>query len=162
MYMWYPWNSRANMWSALRAGQLRQTMGESLRFGLVEFSLRLRIIANPSAADRRCKKRTEEGLRWERRGAHHRRMVLQSIIDDPTCICGAGHVLKPVSRSVLRIACARIGSGYPHNSIPALPPLPLWRLDSFTPPFAAGSSDFREARMWAGPDSRLPTPYFRR
>lgn len=89
-------------------------------------------------------------------------MVLQSIIEDPTCICGAGHVLKPVSRSILRITCVRIGSGYPHDSIPALPPLPLRRLDPFTPPFAAGSSDFREARMWAGPDSRLPTPYFRR
>lgn len=35
---------------------------------------------------------------------------------------------------------------------------------SFTPPLGAGwkHSDFRKARMWAGPDSRLPTPYFRR
>lgn len=60
-----------------------------------------------------------EGLGRERRGEHRRWTVLRSIIDDPTCICGARHVLKPVPRSVPRIVCARIGSGYPHDSIPA-------------------------------------------
>lgn len=51
---------------------------------------------------------------------HRRRTVLPSIIDGhPACMCGAKHVLKPVFRSVPRTACVRIGSGYPHDSIPA-------------------------------------------
>lgn len=107
----------------------------------------------------------------EERRRHRRRTVLPSIIDDPACMCGAKHVLKPVSRSVPRTACARrirvptrLHPHFLHPPLPSILPFPtsFSRLGSFTPPFAAGSSDFREARMWAGPDSRLPTPYFRR
>jgi len=148
-----------------RAGQLRKTMGESLRrwFDLtgIEFSLRLQIIANPST-DHRCKKGQRKNLRWERETKRYcRRTVLRSIIDDPTCICGARHVLKPVSRSIPRIICARIGSGYPHDSI-----LISFSSSLTSSLFHAAICDWKQrlpqARMWAGPDSRLPTPYFRR
>lgn len=71
-------------------------------------------------------------------------------------------------RSVPRIACTyriRVPTRLPSfsislflSSLSRLGPPPSLS----PPPFAAGSSDFRKARMWAGPDSRLPTPYFRR
>lgn len=89
------------------------------------------------------------------------------------------HVLKPVSPDRFRepnlTACARITDPGTHTTTPrpsapsssssSTSPLSFTAFTSrlFQPPMsAAGSSDFREARMWAGPDSRLPTPYFRR
>lgn len=83
------------------------------------------------------------------------------------------HVLKPVSPDRFREPHApgsriRVPTRLPLALPPPRPPLLPLLLFPFTsrlfqPPMsAAGNSDFREARMWAGPDSRLPTPYFRR
>lgn len=112
--IWYTWNSPAYAWSALHLVSRRWSVTEDDGWVIetVIRSDRDRIL--PASADyyeslhrSPVQKRTKEESKVRETKRHCRWTVLRSIIDDPTCICGARHVLKPVSRSVPRIICAQ-------------------------------------------------------
>lgn len=151
-------------------GQLRETMGESSRrrFDLTrdrilrssaDYYRAVLPLTRIGSPQKREKKGEYEGASSANSSSVHYRR-------SSGLACAARETrLKTGSRSVPRIACARIGSGYPHDSNSSLllflllAPLPLLKLFRAAA-FAAESSDFREARMWAGPDSSFTYAIF--